>query len=296
MKAIENPKIKSIYPFLTVDVNELEKSLHSQPSFCLIDNMNLTKLRKDIDHAPLLLKGFSFYDVMILPDVILEEAARNIPDAEAFEKMYVRLFSTLAQNHTIYILELDAVFTLLKRMAGKQNALNSLKAITLEAVRINQKIADKVKTLNVNAPAFLDALRDAVVHDGKNAGERFITIYALVFLSLYYGPAYIFSEDKGTYSAFRTFIGNDRLLEIINVQNSTGLMEHYKFLSYESVIQSVHQSEKLSKADLIHLIGQCSRNQSRHILYSLDGYPCYSPISNKHLAEWIYTGKINIQF
>lgn len=80
-------------------------------------------------------------------------------------------------------------------------------------------------------------------------------------MSLYYGPVYIFSEDvKGIYGAFKTFINNDRLMDLIDVHDTAEFIKQYQFLSYESLIQSVNFEEKMSEDELLDLIVKGSRN------------------------------------
>jgi hypothetical protein len=296
MKVIDNPKISSIVPFLKYKSNQLEKSLIDNRSLYIIDNMSLSKIRKDIVNNPIMIKGFNQSDLIIIPDVILEEASKNL-DEQVFKKYYYELFHLLTQENEIFVVSLETLFELLQNMVGKKDALNTLKSISVETVRLNQAISDSIRNIDINSKNALEDLRQSIVSNGKNAGERFINIFALVFVSLYFGPTYIFSEDvKGIYGPFKTFISNDRLMELINVQESIDLFGQYQFLSYESLIQAVFMEGNLGKGELLDLIVNSNRNESRNILYSLDGYACHTPISNDQLLEWIIKEKIKVQF
>src|SRR5699024_1627304 len=230
--------------------------------------------------------------------VILEEATRNLPNEKAFNRYYSRLFQLLSIDHDIYIVNLELIFDLIKDMVGVQeDALYLLKNIILEAVRTNRTVSDDVREIDIHSQNVLGKFRNAVTHHVNNAGERFITIYSLVFLSLYFGPVYIVSEDeKGIYGPYRTFLNNERLLELINIGDTTDFIKQYRFLSFESLIQSVFIKRNINKEQLINLIENSNRNQSRRILYSLEGEPFYTEISNANLAEWIFKGIINIKF
>lgn len=297
MTVIENPKLNSIAPFLKFKSNELEESLTDNQSLYIIDNMMLTKIRKDFVRNPSMVSGFNFSNLIVIPDIILEEASKNLPNEEAFRRYYYDLFRILSKESEIYVVNLESSLELLQSMAAKKDAITSLKNITLEAVRINQTISELIKQIDVNSTTALEELNEAIIHNGKNAGERFITIFALVLLSMYYSPVYIFSEDvKGIYGVFRTFINNERLMDLINVNDAVELIKQYQFLSYESLIQSVYFEENMSEDELLELIVKSDRNQSRNILYSLDGHSCHTSISNGNLAEWIRLGRIKIQF
>ncbi|MEK4876035.1 hypothetical protein N1I87_15555 [Bacillus sp. FSL W8-0102] len=109
-----------------------------------MDNMMLSKLRKDAVCNPFIIqKGFQLSKVILIPDIILEEASKNLPDEKAFEKYYYELFRILSTEHEIYVADLQIIFELLRDMIGtKEAAFNILKNISLEAVRTNQTIRD----------------------------------------------------------------------------------------------------------------------------------------------------------
>src|SRR5690625_4008014 len=186
MTIIKDPKINSIKPYIKFEFNDLKESLYANQSLYLIDNMMLTKLRKDIEHNPQVIQdGFQLSKVIIIPNVILEEAARNLPNEKAFNHYYSRLFQILSTNHEIYIVNLEAVFGLLKEMVGTQeDALNLLKNISSEAVRTNRTVLDSIREIDIRSQNVLEEFRNAIIFNGNNVGERFITIFFLVFLSL----------------------------------------------------------------------------------------------------------------
>lgn len=297
MMAIENPKFNSIVPFLKFKLDDLEKSLTDNQALYIIDNMMLTKMRKDFVQNPLMVHGLKFSNLILIPDIILEEASKNLPNEETFKRYYYDLFQILSKENEIYMVDLELLLGLLQGMVNKKDAITSLKNITLEAVRINQTILDLVRKIEVSTTKALEELEQAINHNGKNAGERFITIFALVLISMYYGPVYIFSEDvKGIYGSFRTFINNERLMDLINVHDIVELIKQYQFLSYESLIQAVYLEGDLTEGELFDLIVKSDRNQSRNILYSLDGYTCHTSISNENLAKWVSEERITFQF
>lgn len=297
MTVIENPKLNSIRPFIKFKSDELEKALNHNSSLYIIDNMMLTKIRKDFVKNPSMILGFNQSNLVVIPDIILEEASRNLPDESAFKECYYDLFQLLSKEYEVHVVNLELSLELLQSITGKKDAITLLKNITTEAVRINQTIMDLVKKVDVNSTTALEELNNAIIHNEKNAGERYITIFSLVLLSMYYSPVYIFSEDvKGIYGAFRTFINNERLMDLINISDTVDFIEQYQFLTYDSLIQSVYAEGDLTKDELIDLINKSNRNHSRIILYSLDGYSCYTSLSNENLAEWISQRRIKIQF
>ncbi|AXI38287.1 hypothetical protein CX649_00660 [Bacillaceae bacterium ZC4] len=299
MKAIENPKIRPIKPFIQFHLDSLKKSLYANQALYIMDNMMLSKLRKDAVCNPFIIqKGFQFSKLILIPDIILEGASKNLPDEKAFEQYYYELFRILSTEHEIYVVDLEIIFELLRDMIGtKEAAFNILKNISLEAVRTNQTIRDSIKEIDSHSEAALETLIGCIIANGKNAGERFITIFSLALLSLYFGPVYIVSEDeKGIYGPFRTFLNNERLMELINIDHTFDLIQLYQFMSYESLILSLFHQADLSKEELFDLIEKSNRDQSRNILYSLNGASFHTPISNQKLVEWISQQIIKIQF
>ncbi|GEL77074.1 hypothetical protein [Tenuibacillus multivorans] len=297
MTVIENPKLNSIIPFLNDNLDDLEKVLNDNPSLYIMDNMMLAKIRKDFVKNPFMVSGLNASNIVVIPEIILEEASKNLPNEEAFRRHYYEIFHILSQEKEVYVVNLELILELLQSMASKKDALNLLRNIAIEAVRINPVISDVIRGTDVNATTALEELNGAIIHNGKNAGERFITTFALVLLSMYYSPVYIFSEDvKGIYGAFRTFISNERLMDLIDISDALELIEQYKFISYESLIQSVYLEEDLSEDELMDLIVTCDRNRSRNILYSLDGHLCHTSISDENLSKWISEGIIKFQF
>jgi hypothetical protein len=299
MKAIENPKIRPIKPFIQFHLDSLKKSLYANQALYIMDNMMLSKLRKDAVCNPFIIqKGFQFSKLILIPDIILEGASKNLPDEKAFEQYYYELFRILSTEHEIYVVDLEIIFELLRDMIGtKEAAFNILKNISLEAVRTNQTIRDSIKEIDSHSEAALETLIGCIIANGKNAGERFITIFSLALLSLYFGPVYIVSEDeKGIYGPFRTFLNNERLMELINIDHTFDLIQLYQFMSYESLILSLFHQADLSKEELFDLIEKSNRDQSRNILYSLNGTSFHTPISNQKLVEWISQQIIKIQF
>ncbi|MBB6446735.1 hypothetical protein [Bacillus benzoevorans] len=297
MRVIEDPKINSILPFIKFDVDDLQTILNDQSSLYIIDNMMLTKMKRDFVSFPLLVKGLKQSKLIVLPDIILEEAARNLPNEQRFKDTYYELFEILSSEKEIYVAGLETIAAFLQRMVGKNESLSLLKNIIMEATRINQNIHNSIRQINIHSSSVIDEFSTAIFHNGKNAGERIITIFALAFIRMFYSPIYIFSEDvKGIYGAFKTFIGNERLLELIDLQDHSDLIEQYRFLSYETLIQVMYQESKIDRNRLMQVIENSGRNQSRVVLYSLDGFPCHTPIPNHQLATWIIEDRIKIQF
>lgn len=297
MKVIEDYKISSILPFIHYDVEKLTKALNKQSSLYIVDNMMLTKIKRDFVHYPFMIKGLKHSKLLIIPDVILEEAARNLPDEQAFRNTYYELFEILSSEKEIYVVSLDTIAHFLQNMFGKKEGQTLLKNIALEAVRINQNIHRSIREVKVPSSTATQDMQIALFDNGKNAGERFITVFALAFIRLFYSPIFIFSEDvKGIYGAFKTFIGNERLMELVDIQDHVDFIEQYRFLSYETLIQAMYYENNLNKDELLQIIENTGRNESRVVLYSLDGYPCHTPIPNHQLVDWIVEDRIKIQF
>jgi len=299
VKVIENPKIQSIKPIIKYQFDDIKKSLNANSALYMMDNMMLTKLRQDIKRdQTVMMRGFHRSKVIIIPDVVLEEAIANIKSEIEFQKTYGHLFQILSAEHDVCIVDMEIMLQLLRDMLGTQeNALYVLIHIAQEAVRTNRKILDAIREMNIHSKDVLDKLRNAIIHNGKNTGERFLTIFSLVFLCMYYGPVYIVSEDeKGVYGPYRTFLNNEQLLELIHIKNTEEFIANYQFISYEAILQSIYHREGLEKTELLDLIEGSSRDSSRRMLYSLNGEPFYTEVPNKKLAEWITSGIIHIKF
>lgn len=299
MKVIEDPKINFIKPFIKFTLDDIKKSLNANQSFYMIDNMMLTKLRKDMKSNPVIIRhGFHLSKVIMIPGIILEEAIRNLPDEKAFENYYGEMFRILSRDHDLCIVDLEIIYGLLREMTNTQEeALHILVNIAQEAVRTNPTIVDSIKAIKIQSQDVLDNLKRTIFYRGNNAGERFLTIFSLGFLSMYYGPVYIVSEDeKGIYGPYRTFLNNERLLEFVNINDTEEFIKQYQFISYEAVIQSIFNKGHIKREELADFIEKSNRNQSRRILYSLNGEPFYTEVSNKNLAKWISRETIRIKF
>ena len=289
---LEREQILSMLPFVHYDIEQLQHALHDESSLYILDNMMLSKLRKDIVSCPEIVGGFHHSKVLVIPLIILQEAANNLPNEFAFRNMYYELFQVLSSEKEVHIVDFQMMVMLLGRMYGKQMGYMVLKNIVLQAVRINRDIYEAI--LKVND---MEQMENAAVGNGKNAGERFITIFSLLFIKMLYGPVYIVSEDsKGIYGAFKTFIANDRFLELMDLADAVELMTQYRFFTYEHLLQMIYKKMHWSKAKLQNVVQQTSRNESRVVLYSLEQTPCYTPISNEQLVEWIVHDRIHIQF
>jgi hypothetical protein len=58
----------------------------------------------------------------------------------------------------------------------------------------------------------------------------------------------------------------------------------------------MYNKSKMSRSDLEQVVMNTGRNESRVVLYSLNGYPCNTPIPNEQLIDWIVKDNIGIRF
>lgn len=298
MKVLDSPVLESVRPFISDNTEQLYQSLNEHQTFYMFDNMILTKLRKQISNLPLLLQAFHQSPVFLIPDVVLEESVRNIPAKERYNDYYFELFKQLSAKKQLYIISMETIYQLLEKgMTKKQYIFDVMKQLALEAFRVNRDIINNLERCELSSFSDLPKLRQIILHNGNNAGERFICFFALLLVHQYYGPAYICSDDgKGVYTMYNTFVNNGSLFRILGVDNFLMLKEQYILLSYDCILQLSIKNTGLSSKEIYAFVQSSGRNESRKVLYSLDGQSFHTEIKNANFAKWIEEGKIEIFF
>jgi hypothetical protein len=298
MKVLDSPVLESVRPFISDNTEQLYQSLNENQSFYMLDNMILTKLGKQISNLPLLLQAFNQSSVFLIPDVVLEESFRNIPTKERYDHYYLELFKQLSAKKQLYIISIETIYQLLEKvMAQKQKIFDVMKQTALEAFRVNRDIINNVEQCKLTSFSDLPKFRQIILHNGNNAGERFICFFSLLLVHLYYGPAYICSDDgKGVYTMYSTFVNNESLFRILGVDDFLMFKEQYILLSYDCILQLSIKNTGLSSREIYDLVKSSGRNESRKVIYSLDGQSFHTEIKNANLAKWIEEGKIEIFF
>ncbi|OUM83797.1 hypothetical protein [Parageobacillus thermoglucosidasius] len=298
MKVLDSPVLESVRPFISDNTEQLYQSLNEHQAFYMFDNMILTKLRKQISNLPLLLQAFHQSPVFLIPDVVLEESVRNIPTKEQYNDYYFELFKQLSAKKQLYIISMETIYQLLEKgMTKRQYIFDVMKQLALEAFRVNRDIINNLERCGLSSFSDLPKLRQIILHNGNNAGERFICFFALLLVHQYYGPAYICSDDgKGVYTMYNTFVNNESLFRILGVDDFLMLKEQYILLSYDCILQLSIKNTGLSSKEIYAFVQSSGRNESRKVLYSLDGQSFHTEIKNANFAKWIEEGKIEIFF
>lgn len=221
MKVLDSPVLESVRPFISDNTEQLYQSLNEHQAFYMLDNMILTKLRKQISNLPLLLQAFHQSPIFLIPDVVLEESFRNIPTKERYNDYYFELFKQLSAKKQLYIISMETIYQLLEKgMTKKQYIFDAMKQLALEAFRVNRDIINNLERCELSSFSDLPKLRQIILHNGNNAGERFICFFSLLLVHQYYGPAYICSDDgKGVYTMYNTFVNNESLFRILGVDD-----------------------------------------------------------------------------
>jgi hypothetical protein len=295
MKVLDSPVLESVRPFISDHTEQLYQSLNEHQAFYMLDNMILTKLRKQISNLPLLLQAFHQSPVFLIPDVVLEESFRNIPTKERYNDYYFELFKQLSAKKQLYIISMETIYQLLEKvMIQKQQIFDVMKQTALEAFRVNRDIINNVEQCKLTSFSDLPKFRQIILHNGNHAGERFICFFSLLLVHQYYGPAYICSDDgKGVYAMYSTFVNNESLFRTLGFLM---FKEQYILLSYDCILQLSIKNTGLSSKEIYDFVQSSGRNESRKAIYSLDGKSFHTEIKNANLAKWIEEGKIEISF
>lgn len=298
MKVLDSPVLESVRPFISDNTEQLYQSLNEHQAFYMLDNMILTKLRKQISNLPLLLQAFCESSVFLIPDVVLEESFRNIPTKERYHDYYFELFKQLSAKKHVYVISMETIYQLLEKgIAKKQYIFDAMKQLALEAFRVNRDIINNLERCELSSLLDLPKLRQIIWHNGNNAGERFICFFSLLLVHQYYGPAYICSDDgKGVYTMYSTFVNNESLFRIVGVDDFLVFKEQYILLSYDCILQLSIKNTGLSSKEIYDFVQSSGRNESRKVVYSLEGQSFHTEIKNANLAKWIEEGKIEISF
>lgn len=299
MKVLDSPVLESVRSFISDNTEQLYQSLNEHRAFYMLDNMILTKLRNQISNLPLLLQAFHQSPIFLIPDVVLEESFRNIPTKERYNDYYFELFKQLSAKKQLYIISMETIYQLLEKgMTKKQYIFDAMKQLALEAFRVNRDIINNLERCELSSFSDLPKLRQIILHNGNNAGERFICFFfSLLLVHQYYGPAYICSDDgKGVYTMYNTFVNNESLFRMLGVDDFLMFKEQYILLSYDCILQLSIKNTELSSEEIYAFVQSSGRNESRKVVYSLDGQSFHTEIKNANFAKWIEEGKIEISF
>ncbi|MBY6278599.1 hypothetical protein, partial [Symbiobacterium thermophilum] len=95
---------------------------------------------------------------------------------------------------------------------------------------------------------------------------------------------------------YNTFVNNESLFRILGVDDFLMLKEQYILLSYDCILQLSIKNTGLSSKEIYAFVQSSGRNESRKVLYSLDGQSFHTEIKNANFAKWIEERKIEIYF
>lgn len=254
-------------------------------------------LNKEESYSDLLKVMFDENSVVIIPEIILEECERNlrkrVTGAEDYEKLYAPIFQVLSEHTDIYIASFKDMEKIILGNNGNDKilSLSLAKVILEELFPLNTALKSKLK----DTTSFED-IETILIEEQKDAGERVIVFFAMLFLSDF-RKVDVLTDEAAVYTQRYTIGRQDRLIEVIGATDDSVFFDCYNLKSFDSYIYNVLLQKHLEwSTDKIHsFITNVRNNRNRKVSVYLPNpinYSFHAPVNNNQdfeekSMEWI---------
>ncbi|GEK33105.1 hypothetical protein [Kurthia sibirica] len=265
----------------------------------IMDANSFTLLRKGIEskeesYSDLLKQMFDENSVVVIPEMILVECERNFlryeDGVEKYEGIYKSVFQLLSEHTEMYVVSFRDMEKILLGNNGNNKALSlSLAKVILEELfpLIQSKLKDTTS---------FDDIEAVLTEESKNAGERVIVFFAMLFLSDF-RKVDVLTDEAAVYTQRYTIGRQDRLIEVIGATDDSVFFDCYNLKSFDSYVYNVLLQKHLEwSTDKIHsFITNVRRNRNRKVSVYLPNpinYSFHAPVNNNQdfeekSMEWI---------
>ncbi|MED2675582.1 hypothetical protein P4207_18255 [Bacillus thuringiensis] len=206
--------------------------------------------------------------VFIVPEMVMEEAIRNLPGQQWVDEKYLNFYQVMSELHIpIYLESVEHNYQIFAEGYGskaeaflqyKEIALNSISNIAIQGELREAKSCKDIEK------AYSQSLKDA--------GERFIFLYAHAMLQDKVNKISILSNEiKGVYNVWKANMRKGELLELVRVTSHEEYCEKLRPVSYNCIlVNSLKKNPTLTseqKKSLLQIMRD-SKIIGRNVYYS----------------------------
>lgn len=257
----------------TID-HYVKKGLPETPGFniVMLDTNVWTEAARDTRnsanyHSFILEKMFSNDLPLVIPEVILRECAGSGEqvgmDHNKFNQLYDQAFRAISALTDIHIVTFsDLENMMLESNGGRKDY----------ALRQALQIAKELNTNNSHVMAALSTVQqfteieDALTIIPKDAGERVLLFYTMIFLSEYWSVDILTNETE-VYTDRVINARKEKLRELLGSLTIEDFHESFRITSFDVVLFDVlsEQDSQWSEETKREFIAQCRSNRTRKI-------------------------------
>ncbi|KLA22229.1 hypothetical protein [Bacillus cereus] len=206
--------------------------------------------------------------VFIMPQMVLEEAIRNLPGQQRVDEMYLAFYRFMSELEIpIYLESVEYNYQIFAEGYGsREEAFRQYKEIAQKSVSniVIQNALRNAKSCEDIEVAYSQSLKDA--------GERFIFLYAHAMLQDKVNKISILSNEiKGVYNVWKANMRKGELLELVKVTSHEEYCEKLRPVSYNCIlVDSLKKNPTLTSEQRKSLL-QIMRDSSiigRNVYYS----------------------------
>ncbi|HHX7185925.1 hypothetical protein [Bacillus cereus group sp. BY128LC] len=298
MKILEEVKLSSVIDCFKTDFDYLFNALKEEDSFYFFDNDFISSLRLlDEEDLVCVIDSLDKSNIVLIPEPILEESCgNNWMTPELYKSYYHNFFNLLSERKEIHIVSFETLYELILKSTGNESeSLRILKMLAIEATRGYGMITDNLKTIPLKKEGFFEILEDSMKIKDKNGGERFLSLANLVFIHELFGPGYVCSNDKQTYTDRCLHSKNEMLLEMLDLdfKEFRGI---YQTISFVKVLEIVIQKKSFSEHEAFDFLKRCRKDISRNIKAIVYGEWFHDSLENEKFVELVLKNEIKIAF
>lgn len=261
--SFDDPIYDAIRSYVTTDW-----SYDSDHTIYILDNMLLTRLarlaRERSNEFSEMTEFFSKEKaIFFIPNIIFEESAQlAYTTSERYAAWYSDFFKQLSTRCKIVRISFRSMFDMMTE--GSTNleiGWTHFKLIATETVRMNPDLLERV-----TAATNLKGIEEAIHSIRADCGERVIHLLVCSFLSN--GAPYVTTlsnEEKGVFNVRYMLAKNERLLELLYIEDMYVFFDSYRLFSYDRLLYHLLKGHKM--IDLASYLDRVrdSKDQTRYV-------------------------------
>lgn len=221
-------------------------------------------VEKDADNGKKFLKYMLKDDIcLVIPNVILAEFVGNCTKQEfkeRFEQKYIAAFQIVNEICPIHIVSIKEMENLLvSSSANAGEAFTKALLIAKELFKIQSGIYDKLG----NASTFAD-IETAILSEPKDAGERIILLYTMLFINEYM-EVDVLTNEVEVYTDRQKYVYQTQLQALLYDISLKTFLDVFQVKSFDYVLLELFRADK----DLLEqgktFLKSVRKSRNRHI-------------------------------
>ena len=179
---------------------------------------------------------------VVLPSIILAECVGNCTQQqfkEKFEKKYIATFQIVNEICPIHIVSIKEMENLLvSSSANGKEAFTKALLLAKELFKIQPNIYNKLRSADTFA-----AIEKAILSEPKDAGERIILLYTMLFINEYV-EVDILTNEVAVYTDRQTYIYQTQLQALLYDISLEAFLKAFQVKSFDCILLELFRANK----------------------------------------------------